>query len=133
MFQKKRMIKCLPNIISQLKINSNHTVNTNMLLNFLSLKQTNTMSTAISYKNRFLKSKATFGNRLASMYTLDGKKLTSLKLVYKYYVDFLRVYQGLRLDSSIVSDIGLKSFDLNEFDFLYKTYDLFKDINRAFL
>lgn len=130
---KKKLLKITRNSISFSKINTKNTNNTNMILNFLNLKQTNISSTAISYKNRFLKYKATFSNRLASMYTLDGNKNRSLRLVFKYYLDFLRAYQGLKLPSDVILDLNLQKLNLDEFDFLYKTYDLFKDINRAFL
>jgi len=91
------------------------------------------MSTAISYKNRFLKSQATVSLRMAGMFTLDGNKLRAIKTVNLYYLYFLRAYNGVKVPSDFSNALNFQKYDFSEFKNLYDSYELFKDFNRAFL
>jgi len=105
----------------------------NTLLNFLTLRKLDYMSSAIAYKNRFLRSQATVSLRMAGMFTLDGNKLRAIKTVNLYYLYFLRAYNDVQVSSDFFDALNFQKYDFSEFKNLYDSYELFKDFNRAFL
>jgi len=105
----------------------------NTLLNFLTLRKLNLLSTAIAYKNRFIGLQSTVSSRMAGMFTLDGNKMRATKTFNLYYLYFLRAYNKVNVPSDFFISMNFQKYDFSEFKSLYDSYELFKDVNRAFL
>lgn len=105
----------------------------NTLLNFLTLRKLNLLSTAIAYKNRFIGLQSTVSSRMAGMFTLDGNKMRATKTFNLYYLYFLRAYNKVNVPSDFLTSMNFQKYDFSEFKSLYDSYELFKDVNRAFL
>lgn len=105
----------------------------NILLNFLTLRKLDILSTAIAYKNRFIGLQSTVSSRMAGMFTLDGNKMRAIKTFNLYYLYFLRAYNNVNVPSDFFIALNFHKYDLSEFKSLYDSYELFKDVNRALL
>lgn len=97
----------------------------------LYFKQLSSISSAISYKNRFLLSRSSSSDRLVGLLTFKGRKLYSLRTVNFVYLSFLRAYNGLLIHQELNEMFGFSKKNFSEFNKLYETYSLFRDLKRA--
>jgi len=90
-----------------------------------------TVSTAISYKNRFLLYKRTAKHQLVGLLQYKGQRATMTRATGVCYVNFLRFFRGIQVSEFCKEYFNSETLDLGEFASLYASYALFKDLPRA--
>jgi hypothetical protein len=97
----------------------------------LYLRELQSIGSAIHYKNRFLKQKLNPRERLIGLLLYKGCKLSMSLIVNKMYLNFLHKYHKLNIDAKVSGSLQFDLYNFDEFDKLYKSCLVFRDLPRA--
>ena len=121
------------NIQKTKNINSKYLLINNVILQVLYFKKIKTISSAVSYKNRFLIYKRSSKFQFVGLFINKGLKLQILKLVNKIYLNFLYKFHNLNFDNYYLNNFEKINLSYGEYINLYNAFSLFKNWDRALI
>ena len=107
----------------------------NLVTNIFYFKKIKTISSAVSYKNRFLIVKRSSRYQFVGLFLNNGNRLRIFKLINYLYWTFLKKFHLLFIPPYLNDIININNNVLmfGEFISLYNSFTVFKDWSRALI
>lgn len=102
-----------------------------LCLAVLGKRELSSVSSSISYRNRFIKYKRNYIDQLSGLIDSKGFQLRFKKKFDFIFLNFIRLFMGLNVQAGLVELFSFHEYDTSDFFKLFITYEYIKDLRRS--